>query len=366
MRVLITGGCGFIGSYVAERFVKEGHSISIIDNLTTGLRENVAVPHQFYQLDAADQQCEYVFQNNRFDIVIYLAANGEVGNEHSSTVKNEADLCGLVNIMGLSQKYGNNKFIFISSTEVYAHQADESITEATELKPRTFSAVNKMIGELYCQNVSDLHEIDVVILRVASVYGPRQSVKAGGVTGRMAAVFEDICNKAAIAFSDRGQVYDFIYVEDVANAIYKAAMSKTDTRVLTISTNTRHDFAAIEECLASEVKIQRITHQEKRLDEMCGLCLDNAKTQEILDWSPRYSFRDGVIKTYHWYQENSGKNRQTLVRGSGAKRFSGYKPYLDNLLLSIVMALFYYGGLYLGMADLRLGVDYNYLYIYII
>src|SRR3954451_7907014 len=107
MRVLVTGGYGFIGSFVAETFFKEGHDIYIIDNLSSGNKENVPFNHKFYQLNVDDPQCEDIFKSNGFDVVIHLAAQVNVATSMENPyLDSQSNVLGLANILQLSKKYG--------------------------------------------------------------------------------------------------------------------------------------------------------------------------------------------------------------------------------------------------------------------
>ena len=120
VKVLVTGGLGFIGSHVAERFYKEGYEVHIIDNMSTGNKDNIQFKHKEYLLSVEDQKCEEIFKMNDFDIVVHMAAQVSV----AASIKDprhdsEANLLGLVNILSLSERYGVKKFIFASSAAVY-------------------------------------------------------------------------------------------------------------------------------------------------------------------------------------------------------------------------------------------------------
>src|SRR5690606_19803858 len=136
MKVLITGGYGFIGSHVAERFFKEGYEIYIIDNLSTGNKANVQIKHSGYELDIKDPQCEEIFRAYRFDAVVHLAAQVSVSksvvNPHLDT---ESNVLGLVNMLDLSVKYGVKRFIYASSAAVYGLDEDIPHHEHKEVEP---------------------------------------------------------------------------------------------------------------------------------------------------------------------------------------------------------------------------------------
>ena len=122
MKVLVTGGYGFIGSFVAERFFKEGYKVFILDNLSSGKQRNVSIPHKAFALDVADKKCDEVFKSNKFDVVVHLAAQVSVATSmEDPLLDSDTNVLGLVNMLKLSSKYGVSKFIFASSAAVYGH-----------------------------------------------------------------------------------------------------------------------------------------------------------------------------------------------------------------------------------------------------
>lgn len=178
MKVLITGGCGFIGSHVAERFFKEGHEIFIIDNLSAGSRNNVSIQHKFYNLNVADKKCEEVFRVNKIDFVIHLAAQVDVNiSDRDPCLDSEANILGLVNMLDLSRKHGVKKFVFASSAAVYGDNQNLPLAETAPAQPISVYGINKSVGEEYCRRWKEMYQLDTVILRFANVYGPRQGVK---------------------------------------------------------------------------------------------------------------------------------------------------------------------------------------------
>ncbi len=148
MKILITGGCGFIGSHVADRFYKEGHEIYIIDNLATGNIKNVEVPHKFYNIDIASQRCEEIFKANRFDVVVNLSAQVDVNTSlESPYLDSKSNLLGITNMLDLSHKYGVKKFMFSSSAAVYGNTEIIPINEECPINPISPYGMSKSVGE---------------------------------------------------------------------------------------------------------------------------------------------------------------------------------------------------------------------------
>jgi len=158
MKVLITGGYGFIGSHVGERFHQEGYDVFILDNLSTGKKGNVSFKHKGYVLFVEDRKCEEIFKANRFDVVIHLAAQNSVARSFENPLLDaETNIAGLVNMLDLSARYGVKKFLYASSAAVYGPQTQLPITEEAGCHPISPYGISKAAGELYCAQWEDAH-----------------------------------------------------------------------------------------------------------------------------------------------------------------------------------------------------------------
>lgn len=222
VKILITGGCGFIGSHVAERFFKEGNEICVIDNLSTGFEKNLTMKHKFYNLNVVDPMCEEIFRTNNIDCVVHLAAQVDVTiSNQNAYLDSESNILGLVNMLELSAKYGVKKFIFASSAAVYGDTEALPISENEPSNPLSVYGMNKSLGEYYCQQWKQIYNLETVVLRFANVYGPRQGIK--GESGVISKFMQQIMDKQEIVvYGDGQQTRDYIFVEDVVDAIYRS------------------------------------------------------------------------------------------------------------------------------------------------
>ena len=369
MRALITGGYGFIGSHIAERFFKEGHQVFIIDNLSTGAKENLGVQHNFYNLNVADKRCEEVFRTNNLDIVIHLAAQVDVSlSAHDPYLDSESNILGLVNMLDLSRKYGVKKFIFASSAAVYGDTQNLPIPETTPAQPMSIYGINKSNGEDYCHRWKELYGLDTVILRFANVYGPRQGVKgeAGVISVFMKQMMED---KEVVVYGDGSQTRDYVYVEDVADAIYRVASRSCQHDVMNISTNTECSLESLINTLSQSGRIKDVRHEAKKQGDIYKSRLDNTRAIQELGWGSKYTLQEGLKKTYHWYESDWGRKTvaATVTAAASPKTagnfFGTARPYLENLILFAFMILLNFSGSYEGIINTSIGLDYNYIYI---
>lgn len=363
MQVLITGGCGFIGSHVAERFVKEGHAVVIIDNLSTGLRDNVAVKHKFYELDVTDAKCADVFRIHNFDCIIHFAAQTDVSTSNKDAyLDSKSNILGLIHMLNLACRYNVKKFIFASSAAVYGDLAELPVPENAAVHPLSVYGINKSMGEYYCCRWKDLFGLETVTLRFANVYGPRQGMQgeAGVISVFMKQMLE---GRDIVIFGDGEQTRDYVYVEDAVDAVYRSATQAIGQQLVNISTNTEYSLNQLLSILAKFDAIQNIRYETKRTGDIYRSRLDNTQAKQELAWMPKYSLAEGIQKTYLWYQTEWAKHTAAAALATDNNMAAGLKPYLENFAVFAVLILLSYANLYGGPLDFRLGFDYSYIYI---
>lgn len=320
MNVLITGGCGFIGSHVAQKFSNEGHRIFILDDLSTGNLESINFKHVFFNLDAGDQECEKIFKSNKFDLVVHLALRGTGVDSASGPVQGAArdvglDMLGLINMLRLSSQYKVQNFIFTSSTAVYgdSRQEEEKINEDTVPNPQSAYGLGKVTGEMYCKKWHELHGLNTLCLRISNVYGPGQ--RTVDESGAMAVFLKKMSEgKELPVLDDKNQIGDYIFIKDVADAIYRAA-TKHLTGIYNLSAPTS--------------------------------CLDNARLCETLSWAPSFTMEEGLKDTFKWYDQNyrSSEKPPPAEKHKGKKNIIQLwsKPLEKVNILPLVENILFFG-----------------------
>ncbi|WP_223591819.1 NAD-dependent epimerase/dehydratase family protein [Neobacillus bataviensis] len=306
MKVLVTGGYGFIGSFVAEKFFLEGHEVSIIDNLTTGNKENVKFKHKFYQFSVEDPMCEEVFQSNRFDVIVHLAAQVNVTKSMENPyLDTHSNVLGLANILQLSDQYGVKKVVFASSAAVYGLNEEIPLKEDALCNPLSPYGINKWVGEIYCNKWMEVFGVETLSYRFSNVYGPKQgTVGEGGV---ISIFINNVLEGHPLhVYGDGEQTRDFIYVEDVADAIYRGVQFELKG-VYNLSTNTETSVNDLIYILENLANIKKVIYQEPKKGDIKFSRLDNSKIIRELDWEPLHNFQQGLIKTYHWFESESKK-----------------------------------------------------------
>ncbi len=317
MRVLVTGGYGFVGSFVAERFYKEGWDVSILDNLSTGRKENADFKHRSYVMSVEDPACEEVFRSGRFDVVVHLAAQTDVSASLEDPQRDaRSNVLGLVNILTLSAKYGVKKVIFASSAAVYGAQEEAPVEESAPCNPISPYGMSKWIGEQYLLKWQELYGLKTICFRISNVYGPRQG--HGGEGGVVSAfIRRALAGEELIVFGDGGQTRDFIYVGDVADAVYRASLTDL-TGVYNLSTGTETSVNELADAVARvHGEPIRKTHRDPRPGDIRRSALDSARLRRDLDWAPRYSLEKGLAKTYEWHRNRMRETSRRSPRQSG-------------------------------------------------
>ena len=238
MRVCVTGGAGFIGSHLVDRLIALGHTVLVIDNLTTGVREFVNPKAVFIEMDVRDVNIESIFADFKPQVVFHEAAQTMVpASMENPKMDCDVNLLGLVNILEASRKYKVEHFLMPSSAAVYGDLDTLPLTEDMIGKPTSFYGLTKLTGEGYLRIYEQAFGLKTVCFRYSNVYGPRQG---DGGEGGVISIFTRLINEGQglTIFGDGEQTRDFIYVDDVVEANIKAMNHPELTGVYNISTNT--------------------------------------------------------------------------------------------------------------------------------
>jgi len=368
--VLITGGYGFIGSHVANKFYKEGHRIVIIDNLSTGKAENVKVKHRFYKIDSEDSDCEKIFSAKKFDIVIHLSEH--INSKNTSTtgdIVSASNNSGLVNILGLSEKRGVKKFIFASSASVYGNAEELPVKEDAKPNPISPLGMSSYIKEYYCIKWGEIYDLNILCLRIPNVYGPGQEIS--GEPGVITTFTNNIINGRNLIINGYGtRTRDFIYIEDLVDGIYRTAVSKECMGVINLSTNTECSIKDLAEKLSAVHKVRKIIYKEEQKGEIQRSRLDNTKVKKLIKWQPKYNLKAGLEKTIKWYLllKSVDKTAKKLKKHLGYKKkrvSRAWVAYIENIIFFLVIAFLQWGHLFTDTKFFDLKIDYSIIYIII-
>lgn len=299
MKVLVTGGAGFIGSHVVDKLIQEKCQVVIIDNLSTGLRENINPAATFIQLDIRNDEIFTIFMTEKFDFVIHLAAQTMV---HKSLEMPDYDcdinILGTVNILEACRKANVKRIVFSSTAAVYGNVTTLPVVETSQKAPTSFYGLSKFTCENYLSLYKEVYGLDYMILRYANVYGERQGDGGeGGVISIFARKIRQ--DQPVLIFGDGSQTRDFIYVGDVANANYQSLLVDHANKICNISTQTETSVNMLIDYMGNVAgKVVTRNYNEKREGDIYKSSLSNAIARKNLDWQPHMILLEGLAKTY--------------------------------------------------------------------
>ncbi len=299
MKVLVTGGAGFIGSHVVDKLIQEKCQVVIIDNLSTGLRENINPAATFIQLDIRNDEIFTIFMAENFDFVIHLAAQTMV---HKSLEMPDYDcdinILGTVNILEACRKANVKRIVFSSTAAVYGNVTTLPVVETSQKAPTSFYGLSKFTCENYLSLYKKVYDLDYMILRYANVYGERQGDGGeGGVISIFARKIRQ--DQPVLIFGDGSQTRDFIYVGDVANANYQSLLVNHANKICNISTQTETSVNMLIDYMENVAgKVVTRNYDEKREGDIYKSFLSNAIARKNLDWQPHMILLEGLAKTY--------------------------------------------------------------------
>lgn len=302
MKVLVTGGAGFIGSHVVDKLIGHGFEVCIVDNLSSGRQENINPLAKLYVSDIIEKKrLSEIFDIEHPDFVVHHAAQIDVQASLRDPVMDaENNIIGTLSLVKCCASYGVKKIIYASSAAVYGNPVYLGLDEEHPVKPISFYGISKHTPEHYLQVFAHLSQVRYTILRYANVYGPRQDPKG---EGGVAAIFADklLSKQSPVIYGDGEQTRDFVYVKDVA-AANLAALKLGDNEVFNISCNSQTSvnqlFEMCRDILQSSAKP---IYKAPRPGDIVHSYMDNSKAKTRLGWSPEYSLYQGLRDTILYY-----------------------------------------------------------------
>ncbi|MGR6546012.1 NAD-dependent epimerase/dehydratase family protein [Paenibacillus tundrae] len=299
MRIIVTGGCGFIGSHLVDRLISENHDVLVIDALFyPESEENLNKSAELMKIDIRDKNLEKVFMNFRPEVVYHLAAQIDVQTSlNNPYLDAEINILGSINVLQACKNSGVTKIIYSSSAAIYGENYDLPIKEVSPSIPISFYGISKFTPEYYIKMFSDSCDLDYSILRYSNVYGERQVTHGeGGVVS----IFIDnfLRGIPSKIFGDGSQTRDFIYVKDVVDANMQV-MTKGNNQIFNISTNTPISINDLYYKLASiaDSSLEPV-YCDSRMGDITHSYMDNSKILEDLNWKPSSTIDEGLRITY--------------------------------------------------------------------
>jgi len=303
-KILVTGGAGFIGSHLVDEFIMQNHQVIVVDDLSTGKKENLNPQAKFYQLKIQDRKLSLIFKKEKPAIVCHLAAQMNVRRSIVDPIFDaQSNIIGSLNLLENCVKYKIKKFIFISSGgAIYGDGVKIPTLETEKEQPLSPYGIAKLALEKYSYYYSNQHRLPYTILRLANIYGPRQNYL--GEAGVVAVFGHQLISKKSLWVNGGQQTRDFVYVADVVSAVIKA-LPKQVQGIFNIGTGkqTNIDNLAKKMIQISQTKVF-IKHRPYVTGEQMKSCLSFNKIKHDLNWQPQYDLNKGLKQTWDWFKAN--------------------------------------------------------------
>lgn len=301
MKILVTGGAGFIGSHLVDTLVKDGHQVLVIDDLSTGKKEYVNKQAKLKVLDISNEELAELVSDFSPEVIYHLAAQKNVRVSLENPVLDaKINILGALNLLDSAIKNKVKKFIFVSTAGIYGDTDILPTDEHGPEQPMSPYILNKLTFEKYLVILGQ-DKIKWSAVRLANVYGPRQDPQ--GEAGVIAILLDNaIKNKTFYVNGDGQQTRDYVYVADIVHALIK--FLEQGEGVYNIGTAKETSLLdlieVVKEVSGSDLKV---VHNEAIVGEVQRSCLDSSKAINDLNWKSKYDLKQGLALTYHWFKE---------------------------------------------------------------
>ncbi len=312
MKILVTGGAGFIGSNVVDAYVAEGHEVIVVDNLYSGKMENLNPAAKFYLMDIRSDEIKKVLEIEKPDVINHHAAQISVPySVEDPRFDADVNIQGFVNLLESAKDTGVRKVIFISSGgAIYGEAEEYPTTEKYPPQPLSPYAIAKAVSEDFLFFYQHQYGLDYTVLRYANIYGPRQIPH--GEAG-VVAIFMDrlISGKKCTLFhfpeDPAGMIRDYCFVEDIKQANIKA-LENGSCQAFNIGTGVETKtldlfnkiFQVIDQRIGLPEELGQMERQEARPGDLKRSCLNTKKAERELGWTAKYDLEQGLRKTLDW------------------------------------------------------------------
>ena len=299
MKILVTGGCGFIGSHLVDKLIEKGHRVAVVDDLSTGKKENLNPEADFYNLDICDfNKIKFLFKN--IDFVFHLAAVPRVPISVEDPIgTSKVNILGTVNVFKAGIDAKVERIVFASSSSVYGNQAKLPLREDMKLNPISPYALQKLTGEQFAKLFTELYKIPITSLRYFNVYGPRIDFNSDYslVIGKFLKLRAE--GKPLTIYGDGEQTRGFCYVDDVVRANILAMESEKlkGGEVINISSGKSYSINYLADLIGGEKQ-----YFPPRSGDVLHTKADIALAKKLLNWQPKVPFEEGLRKVQEWFE----------------------------------------------------------------
>jgi len=302
MRVLVTGGAGFVGSHIVDRLIERGHDVTVLDNLDTGRLQNVHPAASFVQGDITDPRLPQALAGHSYDAILHQAAQVSVPHSKDDPVFDaRVNFVGTARMLDYARRTGVRRFAFASSAAVYGEPGAIPIAEDAPTRPLSPYAMSKLAAEEHLRSHDSSPEVTIIILRYANVYGPRQNMR--GEAGVVCAFMHQVLSGQTLTIHGDGlQARDFVYVGDVAEANILALNPSAPAGIYNVGSGTLTSILDLHHLLLGADAPRQ--HVAARPDDIRQSALDSRAIRGALGWRPEVSLVDGLARTWrHFFRD---------------------------------------------------------------
>lgn len=304
MKILVTGGAGFIASHIADKLILHGHTVHILDNLYAGKKENINPHAVFHCLDIIQPETASLIINEKYDVIYHFAAQMDVRKSVDDPAFDaKVNIIGTINLLEAALKAGTKRIIFASTGGAgYGEQEYFPADEKHPIQPLSPYGIAKMSVEKYLYYYHQIQGLEYITLRLANIYGPRQSPK--GEAGVVAIFCQRLLNNEPAYINGTGlQTRDYVYVSDVVEAAYLALhypKSGAFNVSTSIETNVVQIFDYINQAMGKNAP--QLFAEAKKGEQLRSVLSYN-KIQTEMGWKPTVDIHTGLKKTVEWFMQ---------------------------------------------------------------
>ena len=304
MKILVTGGAGFIGSHLVDGFIDQGHEVVVVDNLSMGRVENLNPRAKFYLMDIRADELRKVFEQEKIDVLCHQAAQMDVRvSVEDPLFDASVNVLGTLNLLQQSVRFGVKKVLFASTGgAIYGEQEIFPCSEDHPVRPVSPYGITKLTVEKYLFYYGVAFGLNHVVLRYSNVYGPRQNPM--GEAG-VVAIFSHklLASEQPVINGDGKQTRDYVYVGDVVRANLKA-LAFEGNDVFNVSTGIETDvneiFRLLNEVTGAKMKE---VHGSPKKGEQRRSVIGYERAERVLGWKPAVALKDGLKKTVVFFEK---------------------------------------------------------------
>lgn len=301
-KILVTGGAGFIGSSLVNGLINKKHKVIVVDNLSSGRKENINPKAKFYKLDVKSKKLTEIFKREKPDVVFHLAAQPLVDEAYKNPYEAiETNVMGTVNILEICRQMGSLESVIVITTDKAYGKAEKlPYKENSPLKGDHPYDASKSAADLISQTYFKTYNLPVVVARFSNVFGPGDLNFSRIIPGVIQAVIK---NKELSIRSDGKMIREYTYVKDIAQGCIALMENKEKTIGQAFNFGSKNIFTVLE-VIENIERILNVKVKYKILNiaknEIPAQYLDWSKAKEILNWEPKVSFNEGIKETFEW------------------------------------------------------------------